>query len=136
MGRHPWVFPSTEEQKRGFPWAHWSLWWQLSLEQQPIMQLRAFMFWKQNINYFFYADDVLLLTTKNTETMLPYCLRHQWSLSLMSGYRIHCGKCVLECPLTIRKNWWFKWLPSSLVYLGIRITSGLKNIMAENSPKM
>lgn len=35
------------------------------------------------------------------------------------------------CSPNIGQNWQIKWLPSGLVYLGIKLTPGLKDIMTE-----
>lgn len=83
-----------------------------------------------------YADDILLLT-RNPETAVPHKLTLIDSFSLISGYRINWGKSEAMplsrfCPPDIRKNWKFEWKPLGIVYLGIKVTPGLKNIMIEN----
>lgn len=82
-----------------------------------------------------YADDVLLLTS-NPQTVVPHILSLIDSFSLISGYKMNWVKSE-AMPLSkiylpaIRKTWPFKWHPAGLVYLGIKITPGLKNIMME-----
>lgn len=82
------------------------------------------------------ADDVLLLTT-NPETAVPRILSLINTFSLISGYKINWGK-PEAMPLSrlyppgIRQNWQFNWLSSGLVYLGLKLTPGLKDIMTEN----
>lgn len=83
-----------------------------------------------------YADDILLLST-NPEIAIPHVLSLIDSFSLVSGYKINWTKSEAMplsrvCPPSIRKNWQFKWLPSGLVYLGIKLTPGLENIMTSN----
>ena len=59
------------------------------------------------------------------------------TFSLISGYKINWGKSEAMplsrlCPPGLRQSWQFNWLPSGLVYLGIRLTPGLKDIMTVN----
>lgn len=83
-----------------------------------------------------YADDILLLST-NPQTAVPHILSLIDTFSHISGYKINWGKSEAMplsrlCPPSIRQNWQFKWLSSGLVYLGIKLTLGLKDIMTEN----
>lgn len=85
---------------------------------------------------FLYADDILLLST-NPEATVPQILSLIDTFSHISGYKINWGKSEAMplsklCSPRIRENWQFKWLPSGLVYLGIKLTPGLKDIMTEN----
>lgn len=66
------------------------------------------------------------------KTAVPHILSLIDSFSLISGYRVNWGKSEAMpwsrmCPLNIRRNWQFKSLPSCLVYLGIKLTPGLKD---------
>lgn len=83
-----------------------------------------------------YADDILLLTS-NPGVAVPQILSLNDAFSHISGYKINWGKSEAMplssfCPPSIRQNWQFKCLPSGLVYLGIDLTPGLKEIMTEN----
>lgn len=84
---------------------------------------------------FLYADDMLLLST-NPETTVPQILSLIDTFSHISGYKINWGKSEVMplsrlCSPNIGQNWQFKRLPSGLVYLGIKLTPGLKDIMTE-----
>ena len=83
-----------------------------------------------------YADDILLLST-NPQTAVPQILSLINTFSHISGYKTNWGKSGAMplsrmCPPIIRQNWQFKWLCSGLVYVGIKFTPGLKDIMTEN----
>lgn len=60
------------------------------------------------------------------------------SFSKVSDYRINCAKSEAiplssVCPPAIRANWQFRWMPEGIMYLGMRLTQGLKKIMVTNS---
>ena len=82
------------------------------------------------------VNDILLLSS-NPEIAVPHILSMICSFSRISGYKtnwlkfeaMHLSKI---CPPSIRNNWQFKWLPSGLVYRGIMITPGLKDVMNLN----
>ena len=83
-----------------------------------------------------YADDVLVVSS-NPEIVVPNILSMICSFSCISGYKINWSKSEAMplskiCPPSIRNNWLFKCLPSGLVYLGIMITPGLKDVMNVN----
>ncbi len=98
--------------------------------------IKAIQAGKMEHKLLLYADDVLLLTT-NPETAVPQILSLIDTFSFISGYKINWGKSEAMplsrlCPPGIRQNWQFKWLPSGLVYLGVKLTPGFKDIMTEN----
>lgn len=83
-----------------------------------------------------YADNILVLSS-DPEIAVPHILSMISSSSRISGYKINSSKSEAMplpkiCPPSIRNNWPFKWLPSGLVYLGIMITPGLKDVMNLN----
>lgn len=83
-----------------------------------------------------YADDILLISS-NIESSVPVICSVINLFSEISGYTVNWSKSEAmplskSCHLDIRKNWKCRWMPEGLIYLGIRLTPGLKKIIEFN----
>lgn len=85
---------------------------------------------------FLYADDILLVSS-NPQIAAGNIGSIIKSFSAISGYTINWSKSEAMplsafCPPDIRKDWQFRWMPSGLIYLGIKLIPGLKEIIRIN----
>lgn len=83
-----------------------------------------------------YADDILLLMSEPA-TSLPLLMEVIESYSVVSGYKINWRKSeampiTRTCYSHMVTGFGFKWVPSGMKYLGVRLTQNLEGIMALN----
>lgn len=85
---------------------------------------------------FLYADDILVVSS-NPQRAAAEIISVIDTFSEISGYTINWTKSEAMplskvCPPVVREKWKFRWMPTGLTYLGIKLTPGLDKIMESN----